>query len=144
MPMRPQALTDRVDRHSPEPDEPDTRQRRIDTALAPPQRVQRRIVRMSPGVDHEAMITENVDGSRDLSARGCAGGDHALGDLRKREAAIEILGKIMEQHARERQLIDIGDDMDRLGRSANAAAVRGEDRQRIRRQACRLRLGAVH
>ena len=142
--MRPQALTDRVDRHSPEPDEPNTRQRLIDTALAPPQRIERCIIGMGARIDDEAVITEDLDSGWDLIARGRASGHHELGDLRKCQTAVEMLGKIMEQHAGERQLIDIGDDMDRLRRSANGAAVRGEDRQRIRRQGRRLRLGAVH
>ena len=143
MAMRVQTLADRVDRHSTEPDEPDTRQRRINAALAPPQRIQRRIIGMSPGIDDEAMITKNLDGGRDLLARGCAGGNHSLRDLCKGEASIEKLGEVMEQHACERQLIDIGDDMDRLWRSANGAAMRGEDRQRIQRQGRRLRAGTV-
>ena len=129
MAMRAQPVADRVDRHSTEPDEPDTRQRLIDAALAPPQRIQRRIIGMSARIDDEAMITEDLDSGWDLIARSRASGHHALGDLRKCEAAFEVLGKVVEQHAGERELIDIGDDMDRLWRSANGAAVRGEDRQ---------------
>ena len=53
---------------------------------------------MSPGIDDEAMIAKNLDGSRELIARRRASGHHELGDLRKCQTAVEMLGKVVEQH----------------------------------------------
>ncbi len=53
---------------------------------------------MSPGIDDEAMIAKDLDGSRDLIARRRASGHHELGDLRKCQTAVEMLGKVVEQH----------------------------------------------